>query len=65
MGAVEAETVAEVHHLTEGDLDYLTEQALDEADVTLEELRAQAKLGRFSSERARQAWFVLNSLGRA
>ena len=36
--------------------------ALEEAGCTWEELEEQAREGRFSSEVARQTWFVVSSL---
>lgn len=52
-----------VHEMTDDDLQTVTEQALGEAGLTMDEIRAQAKLGRFESETARHAWFVLKGLG--
>ena len=55
----------EVHELSsETELDALISEALDEAGVGLDELRRQADEGRFQSERARRAWFVVRGLGR-
>lgn len=53
----------EVHELNDEEVQVLAEQALNEAGLTLEQMRAQAELGRFDSETARHAWFVLKGLG--
>jgi hypothetical protein len=53
--------VAEVEIATDADVDAAIRRALDEAGVTFEELREQARVSRFSSERARRAWFVVSS----
>ncbi len=55
----------EVHELTQDDVEAFAQQALDEAELTIDELREQAELGRFDSETARHAWFVLKGLGQA
>ncbi len=54
----------EVHHITEEELDVLIEKTLKDAGVELEELRRQAKLGRFESDKLRRTWFVVSGLGR-
>lgn len=38
--------------------------ALDRAGVTIEELKRQAAESRFSSERARLAWFMVSAVAR-
>jgi len=38
-------------------------KALEAAGCGLEDLQEQAKLGRFSSDVARSAWFVVSALG--
>lgn len=54
-----------LHKLTdEAELDALIDKTLSEAGVDLEELRRQALDGRFSSEKLRRTWFVVNGLGR-
>ena len=55
---------AEVYHITEDKLDVLIEETLQDAGVELEELRRQALLGRFESEKLRRTWFVVSGLGR-
>jgi hypothetical protein len=52
--------VAEVEIAEDADVKAAVERALNEAGVTLSELREEAKLSRFRSERARQAWFVVS-----
>ncbi len=54
----------EVHHITEEELDVLIEKTLKDAGVELEELRRQAKLGRFESDKLRRTWFSVSGLGR-
>ena len=48
--------------LDESDAREAIENALDAAGCTWEELQQQAEAGRFSSEIARRAWFVVSSL---
>ncbi|MCY4037724.1 MAG: hypothetical protein OXF64_09785 [bacterium] len=55
---------AEVYHITEEELDVLIEKTLQDAGVELEELRRQAQLGRFESEKLRRTWFSIAGLGR-
>jgi len=55
---------AEVYHITEEELDVLIEETLEDAGVELEELRRQAQLGRFESEKLRRTWFSIAGLGR-
>ena len=50
--------------VTEAELDELIQMALDDVGVELDELRAQAQLGRFSSEALRRTWFMVSGLGR-
>ena len=54
----------EVHHITDEELDVLIETTLQDAGVELEELRRQAHLGRFESEKLRRTWFSVVGLGR-
>lgn len=55
----------DLHQLaTDGELDTLVTVALQEAGVTLDDLHRQAREGRFRSEQARRAWFVVRGLGR-
>lgn len=51
----------EVQQASDEDLREAVCSALDAADLTLDELREQARTGRFSSEAARLAWFVVSS----
>ena len=53
----------EPEELSDEDIQVLTAQALNEAGLTMEEIQSQAALGRFQSETARHAWFVLRGLG--
>ncbi|MCY4257013.1 MAG: hypothetical protein OXE04_01800 [bacterium] len=55
---------SEVYHITEEELDVLIEKTLQDAGVTIEELRRQVRLGRFESEKLRRTWFVVSGLGR-
>ena len=55
---------SEVYHITDQELDVLIEATLHDAGVELEELRRQARLGRFDSERLRRTWFSVVGLGR-
>jgi hypothetical protein len=48
----------EVQFASEADLRNAVDHSLERAGVSLEELARQAKQGRFSSERARLAWFM-------
>jgi hypothetical protein len=41
-------------------VDVAVRRALEGAHISLEELRNQAAHSRFSSERARMAWFVIS-----
>jgi hypothetical protein len=50
----------EVHYLTEEDLHDALQHALGEAGMTLDELKAEAKSGVFSSETARWSWFTVS-----
>jgi hypothetical protein len=52
--------VAEVEIADESDVRAAVKRALDEAGVSLDELRRQAKESRFQSESARLAWFVIS-----
>lgn len=55
---------SEVYHITDEELDVLIEATLRDAGVELEELRRQAQLGRFESDKLRRTWFVVSGLGR-
>lgn len=58
-------TNTDLHEVTtDEELDQLVAQTLRDADVDLAELRRQAHEGRFSSEKLRRAWFVIEGLGR-
>ena len=48
-----------VERATEEDIEIAVRRALESAGVSAQELKAQARLGRFSSEDARLAWFVV------
>lgn len=62
-GTGKERTVTEIHYLTEEEIKAGVESTLEDAGVTLDELRAQAAEGRFVSERARLAWVVVKSVG--
>jgi hypothetical protein len=51
-----------VQEATDDDLREAARNALDAADVTLEELRAQARAGQFSLEDARLAWVMISDI---
>ena len=55
---------SEVYHITDEELDVLIEAALQDAGIGLEELRRQAQLGRFESDKLRRTWFSVVGLGR-
>jgi hypothetical protein len=57
-----AAQAVEVIELTDDDLRDAVQNALDSAGVTLEELQDQAQRGRFETEDARLAWFVVSSI---
>jgi hypothetical protein len=57
-----AQASVEVQEATDEDLREAVYNALDAAGLTLDELHEQAKNGRFSSEEARLAWFVISSI---
>ena len=58
-------TTTDLHKInTEADLDAVVESVLQDAGVEYEDLRRQATLGRFESEKLRRAWFVIAGLGR-
>ena len=48
--------------LDESDVREAIDNALAAAECTWEQLQDQAKAGRFSTEVARRAWFVVSSL---
>ena len=48
--------------LDESDVHEAIDNALAAAECTWEQLQEQAEAGRFSSEIARRAWFVVSSL---
>jgi hypothetical protein len=50
----------EVQFASEEDVTEAVGSALTRAGLTLEQLREQARQSRFSSERARTAWFVIS-----
>jgi hypothetical protein len=47
-------------YATEEDIEIAIARALKSAGVSAQELKAQARLGLFSSEQARQAWFAIS-----
>lgn len=51
---------ARVEVATEQDILAAARRTLRRAGVTVDELREQAREGRFSSERARLAWFMIS-----
>lgn len=53
---------ARVQVASDADLKRAMNKALKRAGVTLEELRQQARQGRFSSEQARLAWFAISPI---
>jgi hypothetical protein len=57
-----AQASVEVQEATDDDLREAARNALDAADVTLEELRAQARAGQFSLEDARLAWVMISDI---
>ena len=58
-------TTTDLHRITsEDELDAVVEKVLRDAGVEYEDLRRQAALGVFESERLRRTWFVIAGLGR-
>jgi hypothetical protein len=57
-----AQASVDVHVATDDDLRAAIRDVLDSANVGLDELRAQARASRFSSEEARVAWFMIAGL---
>ncbi|MXW43073.1 MAG: hypothetical protein F4138_05845 [Acidimicrobiia bacterium] len=58
-------TTTDLHRITsEEELDAVIEKVLQDAGVEYEDLRRQAALGRFKSEKLRRTWFVIAGLGR-
>ena len=55
-------TPAEIHveYASDKDVAEAVDCALVGAGVTLEQIRHQAQVGRFTSDRARSAWFVIS-----
>ena len=49
-----------VEYATDEDIEVAVQSALESAGVSAEELKAQARSGRFSSENARLAWFAIS-----
>jgi len=45
---------------TDEDIEIAVRRALESAGVSAQELKAQARSGRFSSENARLAWFAIS-----
>lgn len=65
MSPVEAMQLVDVVKATEDDAKCAIRNALTSAGCTLDELKEQARAGRFVSDRARRAWFVISALGEA
>ncbi len=58
-------TTTDLHRInSETDLDAVVESVLQDAGVKYDDLRRQAVLGRFESEKLRRTWFVIAGLGR-
>ena len=58
-------TTTDLHRISsEDELDAVVHKVLRNAGVEYEELRRQAALGRFESEKLRRTWFVIAGLGR-
>lgn len=58
-------TMIETHEeATEAEVDEIVRKTLKNLGIGLDELKEQAKLGRFSSEAQRRAWFLVSGLGR-
>jgi hypothetical protein len=57
-----AQASVEVQEASGDDLREAVRNALEAAGLTLDELREQAQRGRFGSEEARLAWFVVSSV---
>lgn len=55
-----AEASVEVYEATDEDLTVAVKKALKRAKVTADELREQARTGRFKSEDARIAWLMVS-----
>ncbi|WP_298443042.1 hypothetical protein [Ferrimicrobium sp.] len=49
-----------VEYATDEDIEIAVRSALESAGVSAEELKGEARLGRFSSENARLAWFAIS-----
>jgi hypothetical protein len=61
----EAAVLVEVHRATDADVAAAVAKVLESAGLTLDELSEQARTGRFESDRARRAWFLVTAVGRA
>jgi hypothetical protein len=55
-----SQLAVEVQSANDEDVNEAIQRALTEAGVTLDELIEEAKVGRFSSEDARMAWWVVS-----
>lgn len=53
-----------VQYISDEELDALVSGVLADCGVTIQELRGQAELGRFDSEKNRRAWFAISGFGR-
>lgn len=49
-----------VEYATDEDIEIAVRSALESAGVSAEELKGEARSGRFSSENARLAWFAIS-----
>ncbi|WP_298343578.1 hypothetical protein [Ferrimicrobium sp.] len=49
-----------VEYATDEDIEIAVRSALEGAGVSAEELKGEARSGRFSSENARLAWFAIS-----
>ena len=58
-------TTIETHEeATEAEVDEIVRTTLAVLGIGLDDLKEQAKLGRFASEAQRRAWFLVSGLGR-
>jgi hypothetical protein len=61
VGSTMTPQVADVEIAEEADIQAAIQRALDDAGVSLDELRRQARESRFETERARLAWFIVSA----
>jgi len=55
-----ADTFVDVEYASDEDIKIAVARALEDAEITADELKAEAKAGRFRSEKARAAWFSIS-----